>query len=62
MATLANGNDPRVKLTRQLLLQAFISLLEERQNILSISVQDSHNEQKSIDKLFMLTLKTNMPS
>jgi AcrR family transcriptional regulator len=40
MTTLANGNDPRVKRTRQLLLQAFISLLEERHNIHSISVQD----------------------
>ncbi|GCE07625.1 TetR/AcrR family transcriptional regulator [Dictyobacter aurantiacus] len=40
MTILANKNDPRVKRTRQLLLQAFISLLEERQNIHSISVQD----------------------
>jgi AcrR family transcriptional regulator len=40
MTAPANGNDPRVKRTRQLLLQAFISLLEERQNIHSISVQD----------------------
>jgi len=40
MTTPANENDPRVKRTRQLLLQAFISLLEERHNIHSISVQD----------------------
>ena len=40
MITTVNVNDPRVKRTRQLLLQAFISLLEERQNIHSISVQD----------------------
>jgi len=40
MTAPVNGNDPRVKRTRQLLLQAFISLLEERQNIHSISVQD----------------------
>lgn len=40
MITPVNVNDPRVKRTRQLLLQAFISLLEERQNIHSISVQD----------------------
>jgi AcrR family transcriptional regulator len=40
MTAPANANDPRVKRTRQLLLQAFISLLEERHNIHSISVQD----------------------
>jgi AcrR family transcriptional regulator len=40
MTTLANENDPRVKRTRQLLLQAFVSLLEERHTIHSISVQD----------------------
>ncbi|GCF09334.1 TetR/AcrR family transcriptional regulator [Dictyobacter arantiisoli] len=40
MATPANENDPRVKRTRQLLLQAFISLLEERHTIHSISVQE----------------------
>ncbi|HEY4384132.1 MAG TPA: TetR/AcrR family transcriptional regulator [Ktedonobacteraceae bacterium] len=40
MTTPANENDPRVKRTRQLLMQAFISLLEERHNIHSISVQD----------------------
>lgn len=40
MATPVNANDPRVKRTRQLLLQAFMALLEEKQNIHSISVQD----------------------
>ena len=40
MATSVHENDPRVKRTRQLLLQAFISLLEERHTIHSISVQD----------------------
>ena len=40
MATPVNANEPRVKRTRQLLLQAFISLLEERHNIHSISIQD----------------------
>lgn len=40
MTTPAHENDPRVKRTRQLLMQAFISLLEERHNIHSISVQD----------------------
>ena len=33
-------NDPRVQRTRQLLLQAFMALLEERHNIHSISVQE----------------------
>ncbi len=40
MATPVNANDPRVKRTRQLLLQAFMALLEEKQHIYSISVQD----------------------
>lgn len=40
MVILVNANDPRVKRTRQLLLQAFIALLEEKHNIHSISVQD----------------------
>jgi AcrR family transcriptional regulator len=40
MTTLVNANDPRVKRTRQLLLQAFIALLEEKHNIHSISVQE----------------------
>jgi len=40
MTTPANKNDPRVKRTRQLLLQAFISLLEEGRTIHSIRVAD----------------------
>jgi AcrR family transcriptional regulator len=40
MATPVDTNDPRVKRTRQLLLQAFMALLEEKQNIHSISVQE----------------------
>ena len=40
MTTPTNENDSRVKRTRQLLLQAFISLLEERHTIHSISVQE----------------------
>ena len=40
MTTPVNANDPRVKRTRQLLLQAFTALLEEKHNIHSISVQD----------------------
>ncbi len=40
MATPVNANDPRVKRTRQLLLQAFMALVEEKQYIHSISVQD----------------------
>ena len=40
MAASVNMNDPRVRRTRQLLLQAFIALLEERHNVHSISVQD----------------------
>ncbi|WP_336776488.1 TetR/AcrR family transcriptional regulator [Paenibacillus sp. MMO-58] len=35
-----NLNDPRVKRTRQLMMQAFLEILEERKNIYSISVQD----------------------
>ncbi|WP_274649047.1 TetR family transcriptional regulator [Paenibacillus humicola] len=35
-----NQNDPRVKRTRQLLLQSFMELLEQKKNIYSISVQD----------------------
>ncbi|MBA3871020.1 MAG: TetR family transcriptional regulator [Anaerolineae bacterium] len=38
MATRVNENDPRVKRTRQLLVDAFQSLFEERQNFHSISV------------------------
>lgn len=35
-----NTKDPRVKRTRQLLMQAFMELLEQRRNIYSITVQD----------------------
>ncbi|MFB9327908.1 TetR family transcriptional regulator [Paenibacillus aurantiacus] len=35
-----NAKDPRVKRTRQLLMQAFMELLEQRRNIHSITVQD----------------------
>ncbi|NOU68906.1 TetR family transcriptional regulator [Paenibacillus sp. LMG 31461] len=35
-----NANDPRVKRTRQLLMQSFMELLLEKKNIYSISVQD----------------------
>lgn len=35
-----NPNDPRVKRTRQLLLQSFMELIEQKKNIYSISVQD----------------------
>ena len=40
MTTPVNANDPRVKRTRQLLVQAFIALVEERHNLHSISVQE----------------------
>src|SRR5260370_790788 len=40
MATPVNANDPRAKRTRQLLLQAFMALLEEKHNIHSISVHE----------------------
>ena len=40
MMTSVNANDPRVKRTRQLLVQAFIALVEERHNLHSISVQE----------------------
>lgn len=35
-----NENDPRVKRTRELLMKSFMELLEQRQNIHSISVQE----------------------
>lgn len=35
-----NANDPRVKRTRQLIMQSFKELLEQKKNIYSISVQD----------------------
>lgn len=40
ITTPVNASDPRVKRTRQLLLQAFRALLEEKHNIHSISVQE----------------------
>jgi AcrR family transcriptional regulator len=40
MTTPVNASDPRVKRTRQLLLQAFRALLEEKHNVHSISVQE----------------------
>lgn len=36
----ANQNDPRVKRTRQLIMQSFTDLVEERKNVYSISVED----------------------
>ncbi|MGF9696533.1 TetR/AcrR family transcriptional regulator [Paenibacillus sp. MABNR03] len=35
-----NLDDPRVKRTRELMLQSFMGLLEQRKNIYSISIQD----------------------
>jgi AcrR family transcriptional regulator len=40
MSRVVNGSDPRVQRTRQLLLQAFMALVQEKQNIHSISVQE----------------------
>ena len=40
MTLAVNGSDPRVKRTRELLVQAFIALIEERHNLHSISVQE----------------------
>ncbi len=40
MVISVNANDPRVKRTRQLLLQAFVTLIEEKHHIHSISVQE----------------------
>ena len=40
MTSFVNPSDPRVKRTRQLLVQAFIALVEERHNLHSISVQE----------------------
>ncbi|MNO63855.1 DNA-binding transcriptional regulator EnvR [compost metagenome] len=37
---LTNPNDPRVKRTRQLLMQAFMELLEQKKNVSSITIQD----------------------
>jgi AcrR family transcriptional regulator len=35
-----NQNDPRVKRTRQLIMQSFTDLVEEKKNVYSISVED----------------------
>ncbi|MDP4097958.1 TetR/AcrR family transcriptional regulator [Paenibacillus sp. P96] len=35
-----NTNDPRVKRTRQLLMQAFMELLEQKKSVSSITIQD----------------------
>lgn len=40
MSRAVNGNDPRVQRTRQLLLQAFMDLIQEKQNIHAISIQE----------------------
>jgi len=40
MSRTVNENDPRVQRTRQLLLQAFIGLVQEKQNIHTISIQE----------------------
>ena len=40
MVIAVNANDPRVKRTRQLLIQAFVALVEEKHHIHSISVQE----------------------
>ena len=61
MATPVDANDPRVKRTRQLLLQAFWALLEEKQNIHSISVQEIAERATVNRATFMPTLKINMP-
>ncbi|MUG87285.1 TetR/AcrR family transcriptional regulator [Paenibacillus timonensis] len=37
---LTNPNDPRVKRTRQLLMQAFMELLEQKKNVSSITIQE----------------------
>ncbi len=40
MSRVANSSDPRVQRTRQLLLDAFMSLVQEKRNIHSISIQE----------------------
>jgi AcrR family transcriptional regulator len=40
MSRVVNDSDPRVQRTRQLLLQAFMSLVQEKKHIHSISVQE----------------------
>src|SRR5947209_4148058 len=40
MSKIVNGSDPRVQRTRQLLIQAFMALVQEKQHIHTISVQE----------------------
>src|SRR5258708_12177259 len=40
MSRVGNSSDPRVQRTRQLLLEAFMALVQEKRNIHSISIQD----------------------
>lgn len=40
MSRVGNASDPRVQRTRQLLLDAFMSLVQEKRNIHSISIQE----------------------
>ena len=40
MSRVANSSDPRVQRTRQLLLDAFMTLVQEKRNIHSISIQE----------------------
>jgi AcrR family transcriptional regulator len=40
MPRVVNNSDPRVQRTHQLLIQAFMALVQEKQNIHSISVQE----------------------
>lgn len=40
MSRVGNSSDPRVQRTRQLLLEAFMALVQEKRNIHSISIQE----------------------
>ena len=40
MSRVGNSSDPRVRRTRQLLLEAFMALVQEKRNIHSISIQE----------------------
>lgn len=40
MSRVGNSSDPRVQRTRQLLIQAFMALVQEKRNIHSISIQE----------------------
>ncbi|WP_201393358.1 TetR/AcrR family transcriptional regulator [Ktedonobacter sp. SOSP1-52] len=40
MSRVGNSSDPRVQRTRQLLLKAFMALVQEKRNIHSISIQE----------------------